>query len=66
VKGKAMEKQVCFNFNTDNYSSEYVCDDCGIAVKVTFEPYGNSKMAVIDCRICGVSYDTNLDPTEVK
>lgn len=65
-KGKQMQKTVCYNYNTDNYSNEYVCDDCGIAVKVTFSPYGASQMATIDCRICGVSYDTDLDPKDYE
>jgi hypothetical protein len=42
------------------------CDDCASAVSINFEPYGSSLMAVIDCPTCGVSYDTNLDPADVK
>jgi transcription elongation factor Elf1 len=61
-----MQKQACYNYNTDKYSNEYVCDDCGIAVKVTFSPYGNAQMATIDCPICGVSYDTDLDPKDYE
>lgn len=40
------------------------CDDCDAIVTVTFEPYGSSSMATIDCPNCGLSYDTNLDPIE--
>jgi transcription elongation factor Elf1 len=40
------------------------CDDCDAVTTVTLEPYGNSKMAVIVCPNCGVSYDTNLDESE--
>ena len=42
------------------------CDDCKSAVAINFAPYGSSLMAVIDCPKCGTSYDTNLDPEDVK
>ena len=47
-------------------NEETHCDDCDAVTTVTLEPYGNSKMAVISCPSCGVSYDTNLDESEVK
>ncbi len=40
------------------------CEDCDAIVTVTYEPYGSSSMATIECPNCGVSYDTNLDPIE--
>lgn len=42
------------------------CDDCDAFTDITFEPYGEGKMAVINCPNCGVSYDTNLDESEGK
>lgn len=47
-------------------NEETHCDDCDAVTTVTLEPYGNSKMAVISCPNCGVSYDTNLDESEVN
>jgi hypothetical protein len=44
--------------------SQILCDDCEATAKVTLEPYGVGKMAVIDCPNCGISYDTNLDESE--
>lgn len=37
------------------------CDDCDSPIKVTIEPYGAGRMAVFNCKECGVSYDTNVD-----
>ena len=37
------------------------CDDCDNPIKVTIEPYGMGRMAVFNCKVCGVSYDTNID-----
>ena len=47
-------------------SLDPTCGDCESAVSINFEPYGSSLMAVIDCPTCGISYDTNLDPEDVK
>ena len=42
-------------------SAPITCEDCDSPIKVTIEPYGTGKMAVLDCPKCGLSYDTNLD-----
>lgn len=41
------------------------CDDCDAVTTVNIEPYGTGKLAKISCPNCGVSYDTNLDTSEV-
>ena len=42
-----------------------LCADCDALVTITLEPSGTGKMATINCPNCGVSYDTNLDESEV-
>ena len=42
------------------------CEDCSEPVKVTLSPYGSSMMATIECPLCGLSYDTDLDPTDYE
>jgi transcription elongation factor Elf1 len=42
------------------------CEDCDSVVTVTLEAYGNGQMMKIDCPNCGLSYDTNLDPTDYE
>jgi len=44
----------------------FICSDCDSVAAVTFSPYGASQMAAIDCPNCGVSYDTDLDPTDYE
>lgn len=78
VKGKAMNTEMCgkCGYEKDAIGGHiehphkdypvFICADCDCVTTVTFESYGDSMMAVIDCPTCGVSYDTNLDPTEVK
>ena len=70
------KKYICHAPNCDNETDETffycdsnnhgLCDNCNNITAITFEPYGASLMAVIDCPMCGVSYDTNLDPADVK
>jgi transcription elongation factor Elf1 len=37
------------------------CEDCGAAVSVEFQPYGDTGyLAAITCPNCGESYDTNF------
>lgn len=55
---------VDINFCDSCYAAAHKCEDCDAIVKITFEPYGSSPMATIECPNCGVSYDTNLDPIE--
>ena len=40
------------------------CEDCEAPATVTLEPYDSGTLAAISCPNCGVSYDTNLDPSE--
>ena len=42
------------------------CDDCESEITLTLEAYGNGQMMKIDCPNCGVSYDTNLDPSDYE
>ena len=46
--------------------SSTFCADCDALVTITLEPYGTGKMVTINCPNCGVSYDTNLDESEVS
>jgi len=42
------------------------CDDCNSQITVELSAYGNGKMATINCPKCGISYDTDLDPTDIN
>ena len=42
------------------------CEDCNSTTKVTLAPYGMGFMAEINCPICGVLYDTNIDDKDVE
>lgn len=42
------------------------CDDCESQITLTLEAYGNGQLMKIDCPNCGLSYDTNLDPTDYE
>ena len=42
------------------------CDDCESEITLTLEAYGNGQLMKIECPKCGVSYDTNLDPTDYE
>ena len=43
------------------------CEQClEHTVTITLEAYGNGQMMKIECPTCGVSYDTNLDPTDYE
>lgn len=41
------------------------CEDCNNQVRVTLVGYGSSYMAEIDCKKCGLSYDTNLSDEDI-
>jgi hypothetical protein len=43
------------------------CEQClESEITITLEAYGNGQMMKIECPTCGVSYDTNLDPTDYE
>ena len=43
------------------------CEQClESEITLTLEAYGNGQLMRIDCPKCGVSYDTNLDPTDYE
>jgi hydrogenase maturation factor HypF (carbamoyltransferase family) len=42
------------------------CEDCNSVTHITLAPYGMRFMAEIACPKCGVSYDTNIDDTDIE
>jgi hypothetical protein len=42
------------------------CEDCNSPTRITLAPYGMRFMAEIACPKCGVSYDTNIDDTDIE
>lgn len=42
------------------------CEDCNSVTRITLAPYGMRFMAEIACPKCGVSYDTNIDDTDIE
>jgi hydrogenase maturation factor HypF (carbamoyltransferase family) len=42
------------------------CEDCDSVTRITLAPYGMRFMAEIACPKCGVSYDTNIDDTDIE
>ena len=44
----------------------FSCDDCNSLITIELSAYGNGKMATINCPQCGISYDTDLDPTDIN
>ena len=43
-----------------------ICEDCNSTTRTILAPYGMRFMAEIHCPKCGVSYDTNIDETDVQ
>ena len=42
------------------------CEDCNSPTRITLAPYGMRFMAEIACPKCGVSYDTNIDDSDIE
>ena len=42
------------------------CEDCDSVTRITLALYGMRFMAEIHCPKCGVSYDTNIDDTDIE
>jgi len=42
------------------------CEDCNSVTRITLAPYGMRFMAEIACPKCGVSYDTNIDDSDIE
>lgn len=42
------------------------CEDCDSVTRITLAPYGMRFMAEIACPKCGVSYDTNIDDSDIE
>jgi len=42
------------------------CEDCNSPTLTWLLPYGMRYMAEINCPKCGVSYDTNIDESDIE
>ena len=61
-----IEEMQSIGIKTEIPAMPSLCSDCDSMTSITLTPYGTTFMAEIACPKCGVSYDTNLDDSDIE
>jgi hypothetical protein len=61
-----IEEMQSIGIKTEIPAMPSTCADCDSMTSITLEPWGTRFMAEIACPKCGVSYDTNLDDSDIE